>query len=358
MNNSKRIADDLRALISEGGLVDDQLPTENSLMAKYRASRYAVRKATEELQKQGIIYKVQGGGTFVNKAYKKKTLSHAVGLVTAGDLTENGLLNTISTAFFKKGYTLFTVETHNSPQSEYESLRSFYDLNADAVLIEPSQSAVNTQSLKLLGEMQVNKIFTFFLFSSYPSVSAPLFSLTDADSEAAVTSEVIQMGHKRLLGIFQVDDMRSVLRMNGFIRAYQQHPEVALNSYMETYQSSESLRAVIERVRMHFIDVDKELRPTAIVVHDDRMALQVMSMLQRAGIRVPEDVSIVGFGDSIQSNTVTPTLATVSFDKPAFVSHLVQQTLLAISGEKPVSKQFPAYLIKRKSLSRYPYRVD
>ena len=48
MNNSKRIADDLRALISEGGLVDDQLPTENSLMAKYRASRYAVRKATEE----------------------------------------------------------------------------------------------------------------------------------------------------------------------------------------------------------------------------------------------------------------------------------------------------------------------
>nr|WP_243677131.1 GntR family transcriptional regulator [Lacticaseibacillus rhamnosus] len=68
MNNSKRIADDLRALISEGGLVDDQLPTENSLMAKYRASRYAVRKATEELQKQGIIYKVQGGGTFVNKA--------------------------------------------------------------------------------------------------------------------------------------------------------------------------------------------------------------------------------------------------------------------------------------------------
>ena len=56
MNNSKRIADDLRALISEGGLVDDQLPTENSLMAKYRASRYAVRKATEEEQ---IAYELE-----------------------------------------------------------------------------------------------------------------------------------------------------------------------------------------------------------------------------------------------------------------------------------------------------------
>lgn len=122
---------------------------------------------------------------------------------------------------------------------------SFTVLNADAVFIEPSQSAVNTQSLKLLGEMQEYKIFTFFLFSSYPSVSAPCFSSLDAVRVAAVTRVVIQMGHKRYLGIFQVDDMRSVLRKYGFIRATQQHPVVSLNSYMETTQSSESHSAVM-----------------------------------------------------------------------------------------------------------------
>ena len=59
---------------------------------------------------------------FVNKAYKKDTLACWLVLVTAGDLAENGLLNTISTAFLKKAILclrLKLITHHNRNMSRY-----------------------------------------------------------------------------------------------------------------------------------------------------------------------------------------------------------------------------------------------
>jgi DNA-binding LacI/PurR family transcriptional regulator len=52
-------------------------------------------------------------------------------------------------------------------------------------------------------------------------------------------------------------------------------------------------------------------RPTAIVAADDAMAISVLGILQRRGLRVPEDLSVMGYGNLRVSNMVEPALATV-----------------------------------------------
>lgn len=75
------IADHFRQLIHEENFkVDDQLPQEIQIAKSFNVSRITVRKALDELEKQGLIYRVQGSGTFVKdangvgKGFEKKSL--------------------------------------------------------------------------------------------------------------------------------------------------------------------------------------------------------------------------------------------------------------------------------------------
>jgi DNA-binding LacI/PurR family transcriptional regulator len=58
----------------------------------------------------------------------------------------------------------------------------------------------------------------------------------------------------------------------------------------------------------------RETRPTAVFAANDQMALRLLRALHEAGIRVPEDVSVVGFDDMPESGYFTPPLTTVRQD--------------------------------------------
>jgi len=54
--------------------------------------------------------------------------------------------------------------------------------------------------------------------------------------------------------------------------------------------------------------------PTALVVFNDLMAIGVLLELQKAGVRIPEDVAIVGYDDIPEARIVQPTLTTIAHD--------------------------------------------
>ena len=71
----REIINDIMAILSCGNFSYDQpLCTENSLMEKYGYSRITVRRALDELEKQGILYRKRGVGSFVSRElYSEET---------------------------------------------------------------------------------------------------------------------------------------------------------------------------------------------------------------------------------------------------------------------------------------------
>lgn len=62
-------------MLDSGELVANTLlPSERELMKEYNVSRITVRKAIEELEQEGFVYKIQGKGTFVKGEHKKQNL--------------------------------------------------------------------------------------------------------------------------------------------------------------------------------------------------------------------------------------------------------------------------------------------
>jgi LacI family transcriptional regulator len=90
--------------------------------------------------------------------------------------------------------------------------------------------------------------------------------------------------------------------------------------------------------------------PLAVFATNDDMAAGVMNAAQRAGYRVPEDVSVCGFDDGIIAMTVWPYLTTIHQPVAEMAGSAVKM-LIGEAREMPMRKQIPSYLVKRDSMA-------
>lgn len=87
-------------------------------------------------------------------------------------------------------------------------------------------------------------------------------------------------------------------------------------------------------------------KPTAIVCVNDHMAMGVLKELREHGIRVPEDVSVAGFDDTIFSEYLNPALTTIHIDRER-IAHLIFENLTRLNhvGESEVVSQGREFVI-------------
>ena len=100
----------------------------------------------------------------------------------------------------------------------------------------------------------------------------------------------------------------------------------------------------------------RERRPTAVFAANDQMALGLLRALHEAGIRVPEDVSVVGFDDLPESGFFTPPLTTVRQDFEKLGQRTMALLLRVFAGELDASEPLvEPLLIVRSSTAPPPH---
>jgi LacI family transcriptional regulator len=91
--------------------------------------------------------------------------------------------------------------------------------------------------------------------------------------------------------------------------------------------------------------------PTAFFVHNDAMAIGAIDALRQAGLRCPEDVSVVGYNDAPLSDHVTPPLTTVRYPSDEVGRFAAGVALSHVADEHRSGElvTFPAELVVRGS---------
>jgi DNA-binding LacI/PurR family transcriptional regulator len=94
--------------------------------------------------------------------------------------------------------------------------------------------------------------------------------------------------------------------------------------------------------------------PDAITCDDDRLALGVLRAIMDAGLRVPDDVAVVGVGDSDEGRYSRPSLTTVAADPANVARHALDLTeaRLACPSAEPARVVIPHVVIPRESTQR------
>ena len=173
------------------------------------------------------------------------------------------------------------------------------------------------------------------------------------DYEAAahkMTNYLIEKGHQEIAYIGNAknteDHSFTIHSLNGFQRALQEHGivksmMVCLNAYNET-----RLQAFIDLV------IEGPVRPTALFCSTDNNAIQAIRYLWQKGLRVPQDISVVGMDDIVVSRYTTPALTTMRVDREELSRMCIQMLDKLISGKKIRSAYIaPCELIERESVA-------
>ena len=130
-------------------------------------------------------------------------------------------------------------------------------------------------------------------------------------------------------------------RYDGFLSALDKHHT------HHQYDAISSEEAGIEAAN-HLLETTSAL-PDAIVCAADIIAVGVLQQLKEAGIRVPEDVAVVGFDNIQLAAFTTPGLTTVQQNTAKAGEKLVENLLLAIDGHPTDDHLLPTNLVVRQS---------
>lgn len=142
---------------------------------------------------------------------------------------------------------------------------------------------------------------------------SPLASSVDIENVVAsqeLVRHLLEYGHRRV-GIFYPSSVRRSYpaeRKEGYFAAMSEAGIVPDERWLVsvTYEEG-SLEAGLETL----LRLPTEVRPTALFLFTDWLAVRALEFLAQRGIRVPEDLSVVGFDDTRQSATTHPPLTTM-----------------------------------------------
>ena len=91
-----------------------------------------------------------------------------------------------------------------------------------------------------------------------------------------------------------------------------------------------------------------EKRPTALLGMNDMVSAGLLQGLLAAGLRVPEEISLLGFDDTFVTGITTPKLTSVGYDYQSYGAELVQ-TALEPETEWPQDRRIPVFVAERAS---------
>jgi len=281
----------------------------------------------------------------------------ARGLVTRRTATIGVILAEIQTPLFlqalnriepiarQAGYSVLMSNASDSAK-EYEVLQLLLEKRVDGLIFLSVSEWIEDDHVPELERLNVPTVLVNRA-KTYDNLDQINWDDTTGIFEAV--EHLIGLGHRRIAHLCGPEQRRSGQnRLQGYKAALERHgipcrPEyICPGDYTDT---TDIWRASTCRL------LELSPRPTAIVASDGTVAATVIKTIQRAGLRVPRDVAVVGVDDQHFGTYLNPALTTVRLPVLEAGRRAVQMVLDQIAGVRTESQHvlLPCSLIVRES---------
>ncbi|MEK3720392.1 GntR family transcriptional regulator [Paenibacillus sp. FSL H8-0034] len=332
---------------------NERMPTEHEIADQFGMSRQTVRQTLGELEQEGWLYRVQGSGTYVAPAPKRKREIQTIGVLTTyiSDYIFPSIVRGVENVLRSRGYRMLLSSTDNDKARERESLQILLTHPLAGIIIEPTKSAEGNPNLDFYLSLEYRSIPFLMINERYMEMDCPYIKMDDEAGGFTAVEHLIKLGHRRIAGFFKMDDLQGVNRMKGFIRAHHEW-KVPLLPHAVIHYATEEKKTKPYAAALSMLRQDDE-RPTAFVCYNDELAVQLIGAIREAGLTVPGDVSVVGYDDSTLATAMEVKLTTLAHPK-LDLGKQAAETLIDMIEHKPSdiadrSKIWKPELIVRES---------
>ncbi len=281
---------------------DQKIPSETELMARFDVSRGTIRQTLAELVNEGVIYKKQGSGSFFSGKYgdDRRERSGLIGVITPTmfKYIYPQILQGINDVVQQKRYNMVLSGSGGNSENEYPHLEQLLRRGIEGLIFEPTGSPKRFQETSVFELSNNSQIPVVFMDWALDDSSISYVSLDDVEGGFRATNYLIEQGHRRIGYVYMANHVPAVLRYKGYRKALELHG-IPHDSRLE------KSRPIFRWVQADYAyGLSKELlalgadRPTAIFFFNDEAALRGYAAIREAGLRIPDDISVMGFDDS------------------------------------------------------------
>ncbi|MES2581677.1 MAG: LacI family DNA-binding transcriptional regulator [Pseudomonadota bacterium] len=236
------------------------------------------------------------------------------------------LLESLNAALRAQGFHILLGDTHYNHDDEERLLRSYLMHNPSGVIVTGFDRNESTRRLLQLGGIPCVHVMEV---SSAPGVYSVGFS--QRESGYAMTRYLLEKGARRIVYAAAQLDTRAMQRAEGYRRAMRDAGcyDAALEFLSPSPTSLGLGTQMFRQIREQHPGAD------AIFFCNDNLAHGGLLEALRMGVRVPQDIKIVGFNDVDESRHTVPRLTTVATPREE-MGRRAADMLIALMQGKPV----------------------
>lgn len=209
----------------------------------------------------------------------------------------------------KYGYNLIITQSQESGKKEISCISTLFNSRVDGLLVSLSSDTKNLIPFNIFFKKNIPVVF-FDRAMDCKECIRIIIDNYKAGYEA--TSHLISQGCKRIvhMGGSQLRNVYSE-RLRGYKQALEDSgikydEELVLINDLTRQSANDYARQILKMKK----------RPDGIFTANDTTAVEVICEMQLAGVRIPEDIAVVGFNDEPISTVVQPNLTTINY--PAY----------------------------------------
>ena len=333
-------------------------PSETALSRRFKVSRSMMTSVVGELEREGLVSRCQGRGTFVTK----RGASRKIGLLVperACSEYYSLIVTEISKLAQKEGYALLFAEINTSNLEERAEraervAHNFIEHGVAGIIFQPIAhiGKCGEVSQRILAAFDRAKIPVVFCDCDYLTAAAER-SKFDVIGVNNVGAGVTLFNHLYSAGARKIH----YLTIPYSARSHQDRLRGAMLASLEKVGIKWSGKNILIAdpcdeavVRRHL----RRERPDAFICGNDITAVLLTQTLNKLGLKVPEDVMVTGFNDVSVSRLTTPAITTMRQPSDA-IGYAAFYRLLARIGNPslpPTEIYLPSSLIVRSSTTK------
>ena len=239
----------------------------------------------------------------------KRTKTIGVVVTSIADPFIADVISGVEEAAIDHGYSVFLANSNANPDREVKVVHSFHERRVDGILVTASR--VGALYVPLLSQVKVPIVL---INNQHPDETDEfIYSVSIDNIKASIEAmqHLIGLGHKRIAyigdrGGFQSD----IERLAGYRQALAQAeypflPELVVHGDGKPEGGGQAMERLLALPNP----------PTAVFCYNDMSAVGALRALRGHGIKVPDDLSLVGFDDLAIASYTSPLLTTVSQPK-------------------------------------------
>lgn len=251
----------------------------------------------------------------ISMGYRPDYLARS--LVTGRSYTIGVIIPDISNQFFAEtvrhlqielsayGYDMILCNSEEQTKNDIRYIDWLASRRVDGLILTLSAQSMDKTNRQHVKAALKNAGIPYMFLDRYYASDSPVVAIDNVDSGYTVTKYLIEHGHKDIGVITGPLSLNSSYnRLEGFMKAMKEsNIEVSQDNIINLSYDMEAGRKGAEHLLSHGV--------TAIFAFNDLQAYGVLAYANEKGLKVPDDISLVGFDDIFYSSILETKLTTV-----------------------------------------------